>query len=65
LTEDQNKELSGLYTELYGITEDRPKVDLTFDSALKYFDKYIKKNKTMMKNIIKKQLKLLKKVDNK
>jgi adenylate cyclase class 2 len=62
---EPHREAGDLYLECYGITKDRPLLDLAFDNIHDLFKKYITKNEDMMLKIIEGQNRLLEKVDNK
>jgi predicted adenylyl cyclase CyaB len=65
LIDEPHREAGDLYLELYGITKDRPLLDLAFDNVHELFKKYITKNEEEMIRIVEGQQKLLEKVDNK
>ena len=60
LNNESNFGSKDLYWEEYGITKDRPDVDLTFETADKVLGPYITKNKEKFEKILANQLKTLK-----
>lgn len=63
--DEVHREAGDLYLEIYGITKDRPLLDLAFDNVHDLFKKYILKNEEDMIKILEGQKKLLDKIDNK
>jgi adenylate cyclase class IV len=59
LNNEPNFGSKDLYWEEYGITKDRPDVDLTFETADKVLGPYITKNKEKFEKILANQLKTL------
>jgi len=63
--DEEQKDAGDLYKDLYGITKDRPLLDISFDNIVEIMSVYIKKDKDLMEQILEGQLKLLEKVDTK
>ena len=63
--DEEQKDAGDLYKDLYGITKDRPLLDISFDNIVEVMSVYIKKDKDVMEQILEGQLKLLEKVDTK
>jgi predicted adenylyl cyclase CyaB len=63
IQDEKQIEAGDLYLEIYGITKDRPLLDLAFDNIYEVFKQYITKNEDMMNKIIEGQKKLLEKIN--
>jgi|UniRef100_A0A6C0GZD7 adenylate cyclase class 2 len=61
--DEPHRDAGDLYFEIYGITKDRPLLDLAFENIHDLFKKYITKNEDMMLKIIEGQKKLLEKIN--
>jgi len=65
IKDEEQVEAGELYRNHYGITKDRPLLDITFENILEVMAPYISKEKEKMEEILKGQLKLLEKADSK
>ena len=65
LIDEPSRNAGDLYLELYGITKDRPLLDLAFNNVNELLKKYITKNEDEMIKIVEGQKKLLEKIENK
>jgi len=63
--DEEQVEAGELYRDHYGITKDRPLLDISFENIMEVMAPYISKEKEKMEEILKGQLKLLEKVDSK
>jgi len=64
IKDEPHKDAGDLYLECYGVTKNKPLLDLTFDNIYKIFKKYITKNKDVMLQILEGQIKLLDKINH-
>jgi predicted adenylyl cyclase CyaB len=63
--DEEQVEAGELYRDHYGITKDRPLLDISFNNIIDVMSVYIKKDKEKMEEILEGQKKLLEKVDSK
>jgi len=65
LKDEEQVEAGELYRYHYGITKDRPLLDISFENIIDVMSVYITKDKEVMEQILEGQKKLLEKVDSK